>query len=237
MAELDGLRAAIEGLEPEGWSAPTTCAGWSAGDCAAHVAQAIVNQQRAFQNMLAGSQETPEWVEGRFVDGPATVAAMADSHALATETMGRLGDEHAELPVPLPIGTFPAPIALDIVLLEYGTHRWDVAHALDPGAALSPDAAAAVLRLVPAMLTFFAGPPPVTPLAYRLEAPSGAVEAAFVDGAWVLGPTPAGMPCTMVRGDDSSIGLFALGRITAGDARLRVEGADAATFKTWFPGP
>ena len=237
LEEIAGLRRAVDGLEPDGWSAPTSCGGWTAGDCAAHVAQAIVNQQTAFQNMLAGRDETPEWIEGVFVDGAATVAAMAASEAMAVETMGRLTGEHADRAVPLPIGTFPTPIALDIVLLEYGTHRWDIAHAVDPTATLSPATSDAVLGLAPAMLTFFAAPPPSAPLAYRLEADSTALEVTLVDGAWVLGPAPAGTPCTVVRGDDGAVALFALGRIGADAPGLHVDGADAATFKTWFPGP
>ena len=162
---------------------------------------------------------------------------MAAGQAMAVDVLGRLTDEHEHQLVPLPIGTFPTPIALDIVLLEYGTHHWDITHAVDPTAVLSPAASAAVLGLAPAMLTFFAGPPPEAPLAYRLEADSTVLEVALVDGAWAVAPTPAGVPCTVVRGDDSAIALFALGRIGADDPGLQVDGADAATFKTWFPGP
>ena len=237
VAELDALRRTIEGLAPEGWAAPTTCPGWTAGDAAAHVAQSIVNQQKAFQNMLARSTETPEWIEGIHVDPPSTIASMSAAQAVAEETMGRLADEHVERPVPLPVGTFPLPVALDIVLLEYGVHHWDIAHAVDPEAVLSDGAAAAVLGLAPAILTFFAGPPPDGPLAYRLEAPHLQLEVTLVDGAWTVAPPPPGTPCTVVRGDDSSVALFALGRLTPPDHRLEVDGPDAASFKTWFPGP
>jgi uncharacterized protein (TIGR03083 family) len=237
VAEIAGLRRTAEGLSTEGWQAATTCAGWTAGDAAAHVAQSIVNQQRAFQNMLAGSTETPEWVEGVFVDAATTLDSLEASEALAVETMGRLTEQHADQHVPLPIGTFPTPTALDIILLEYGVHHWDVANAVDPTAELTAPAAAAVLGLAPAMFTFFAGPPPDAPLAYRLEAPTMSVDVTLVDGAWTLDPAPAGTPCTVVRGSDSAVALYELGRIGADDPRLQIDGADAATFKTWFPGP
>jgi uncharacterized protein (TIGR03083 family) len=235
--EIAALRRTVEGLAPEGWTAPTTCPGWTAGDAAAHVAQSIVNQQAAFQNMLADRDETPAWIEGVHVDPATTTANLRSSQAMADETMGRLQPEHADRPVPLPVGTFPCSVALDIVLLEYGVHHWDVAQAVDPGATLTPAACAAVLGLTPAVLTFFAGPPPGDPLGYRLESPTLQLDLALVDGTWAMSPAPPGIPRTLVRGDDSTIALFALGRVDPTDPRLEVAGPDAATFKLWFPGP
>ena len=235
--EAAALHELVDNLAPDQWSAATTCEGWTVAQCASHVAQVMAVQQLAFQHMLAGSTETPAWEEQPLVDPESVRAAVAASHATAIETMGRLQDEHADKPVPLPFGTFPAPIALDILLLEYGTHRWDIAHAVDPGAALSPAASACVLGLLPAFLTFFAAAPPEEPIAYRLVAPSATLEVAPVDGAWALAPPPEGAAVTTITGDDSSVALFALGRIGPDHPGVEVDGDHAKTFKTWVPGP
>jgi hypothetical protein len=192
-------------------------------------------QQTAFQNMLAGRQETPEWIEPAHVSVDATLDALARGQAKAIQTMGRLTGDHADEPVPLPFGTFPCAAALDIILLEYGTHRWDIANAAEPGAALSPAASDCVLRLMPAFLAFFAAEPPADPIGYRLQSDSTTIDASMRDGSWTLERSE--LPTTVVRGDDSAVALFALGRIPATHASLTVEGADGASFKRWFPGP
>jgi uncharacterized protein (TIGR03083 family) len=235
ISEIDALVTTARGLSPDQWNAPTTCAGWTAGDAAAHVAGSIDVQQTAFQNMLAGRQETPEWIEPPHISPEATLDGLARGQAKAIHTMGRLTAEHADEPVPLPFGTFPCPAALDIILLEYGTHRWDIANAAGDGARLSMAASDCVLRLMPAFLTFFAAAPPAAPIGYRLQAESANVDASVRDGAWTL--EPSDVPTTIVLGDDSAVALFALGRIAADDPRLAVEGADGPSFKRWFPGP
>lgn len=235
ISEIDDLVATARGLTPDQWSAPTTCAGWTAGDAAAHVAGSIDVQQTAFQNMLAGRQETPAWIELAHISAEATLDALARGQAKAIQTMGRLTAEHADQPVPLPFGTFPCPAALEIILLEYGTHRWDIANAAGDGARLSTAASECVLRLMPAFVTFFAAAPPAEPIGYRLEAGSATIDVSVRDGTWTL--EPSNVPTTIVRGDDSPVALFALGRIVADDPRLTVEGADGASFKSWFPGP
>jgi uncharacterized protein (TIGR03083 family) len=235
ISELDALLSTARGLTADQWNAATTCEGWTAGDAAAHVAGSMDVQQTAFQNMLAGRQDTPEWIEPAHISAEATLDALARGQAKAIKTMGRLTEEHAEQPVPLPFGTFPCPAALDIILLEYGTHRWDIANAAQAGATLSVPASDCVLRLMPAFLAFFAAPPPAEPIGYRLEAGSATIDTSVRDGAWTL--EPSDVPTTVVRGDDSSVALFGLGRITADDPRLIVDGADGASFKRWFPGP
>jgi hypothetical protein len=77
-------------------------------------------------------------------------------------------------------------------------------------------------------------------LAYRLASTAASISLAFDGHHW----TPAGEAAEgvgdecRIEGDDSAIALFAMGRIVAGDARLRVsDPARAAHFKAWFPGP
>jgi uncharacterized protein (TIGR03083 family) len=235
LSEIDEIVALAGSMGEADWKAPTTCGWWTAGDAAAHVAGSMDIQHTAFQHLLAGDLSTPEWVEGVHTSADESLAALRRSQAKAIEVQGQLTDAHAGQLVPLPIGTFPLEIALDVILLEYGVHRWDIARALDPKAELSPAASACVLRLAPAFISFFAADPPSTPIGYRLQADSSTIDVSLRDGAWVL--EASNVPTTVVRGSDSAVSLFALGRIGAREPSLSVEGDDAATFKTWFPGP
>ena len=231
--ELAALVAAVRDLPDDELVAASPCAGWRVGDVVAHVASVIDAQQAAFANMLAGSTERPPWENGVFGSATAARKALDEAQARAVETLGQVADEHMDRPVPLPFGTFPCANALDIILLEYGTHRWDVG---DANGDLSAAAADVVLRLLPAFVAFYAVPPPPMAIAYRLEAPSVTIDVSGRDGGWVLEP---GSPdaTTVISGTDSAIGLFAVGRIGAGDRRLTITGADAGAFKAWFPGP
>ena len=235
IAEVDALVARAQSLRDELWRAPSGCEGWTVGQVAAHVASVMDVQQTAFQHMLAGDGTTPDWANPPFVSAEATLDALTAAQAKAHETMGRLGDDHADTPVPLPFGTFPTEVALDILLLEYGTHRWDIARAADPSVRLSPAASECVLRLAPAFVAFFATNPPDEPIGYLLETDSVSLDVSARDGGWVLEASP--VPTTVVRGDDNAIALFVVGRVTADDPRLSVTGADGASFKRWFPGP
>jgi uncharacterized protein (TIGR03083 family) len=235
LAELDAVVRTAQSLPAEAWDRPSACPAWTIGDVGAHLASVIDAQQRAFEEMLAGGTTTPDWTNASHESPTTTMAALERAHAQAQQVLGRLSDEHASQLVPLPFGSFPCPAALDIILLEYGSHRWDIESAIDPGAALSPEAATCILRLMPAFMLFYATPPPEDAIAYRLEAPAVTIEISAGDDGWRL--EPAAVPTTSVRGDDSSIALFMMGRIGPADGRVTVKGRDADAFKHWFPGP
>jgi uncharacterized protein (TIGR03083 family) len=239
LTELDAIVTTVRKLSDDELALPSGCCGWSVLDVVTHVAPVVEAQQQAFANMLAGSTETPPYVDVVFDSPAAARDALDAAHQRAVDTYTSVTDADADTLVPLPFGTFPAATALDIVLLEYGTHRFDVARALDADATLSPDAAAAILRLLPAFIAFFAVTPAPDGAAYRLQSPAGVIDVSARDGGWVLEP---GDDPTTIRGGDDAVALFALGRIGADDARLDVRGGDnanaaAAEFKTWFPGP
>jgi hypothetical protein len=63
-------------------------------------------------------------------------------------------------------------------------------------------------------------------------------ETVFGEGEWRAGSDPSVATC-VIEGDDSSVVLFAYGRIPAGHPSLRVSGARelADKFKRYFPGP
>lgn len=233
LTELAALVATVDALPDDELAAASPCAGWLVGDVVAHVASVVDAQQAAFANMLAGSAETPPWENGAFAGAAAARQALDEAHARSVATLGRLAEKHMDRAVPLPFGTFPCANALDIILLEYGTHRWDIGGG---DGDLSAAAADVVLRLLPAFVAFYAVPPPPMPIGYRLEAPSMTIDVSARDGGWVLEPGAADAT-TVIAGTDSAVGLFAVGRIGAGDRRLTITGADAGAFKAWFPGP
>ena len=73
---------------------------------------------------------------------------------------------------------------------------------------------------------------------FRLVAPTTTTTVVSRDGSWQTGEPLPDLACE-IRGDDSSIALFALGRVGADHPSLEVEGpaALAKGFKDFFPGP
>jgi uncharacterized protein (TIGR03083 family) len=236
LTELDAFATAVRALPDDALDEASGCGGWSVRQVVSHMAGVIDAQQAAFANMLAGSEETPPYADITFASTEAMRDALDVSVAAATETYSKLSDADSGRPVPLPFGTFPCETALDIVLLEYGVHRYDVAAAGGRRAELSIATADAVLRLMPGFVAFFGVTPAPDGLAYRLQSPGARSDASARDGGWVLEP---GAPetTTVIEGRDSPVALFALGRIGPDDHRLTVTGDAAAAFKTWFPGP
>ncbi|MDQ2649263.1 MAG: DinB family protein, partial [Actinomycetota bacterium] len=191
VAEGTAIVELAEALETDDWGRPAL-GDWSTGGLVSHVANAMGAQQQAFQHMLAGSDVTPPY-ENRVFDGIApTMALLRSSHDALLATQPRLTEAHVEAVVPLPFGSFPTPLALQIILLEYGTHRWDLAAVGDPDAALSDETSACVLELLPAFLLMYATAPPTDPLAFRLEAGETIVEVRSGDGGWELAPSAPG---------------------------------------------
>ena len=236
LAELDAFAVTVQSLDDDALDAASGCAGWTVREVVTHMTNVVEAQQAAFANMLAGSAETPPYEDVQFESTAALREALDAAIATATATYSKVSDDDATRPVPLPFGTFPCETALDIVLLEYGVHRYDVAVAHNPHAELSIATADAVLRLMPGFVAFFGVTPAPDGLAYRLDAPGARLDASARDGAWVLEP---GDPekTTVIAGRDSPVALFAMGRIGADDHRLSVTGSDAGALKTWFPGP
>ena len=218
LAELDGLVTAVRKLSDDELAKPSGCAGWSRFDVGAHVAAVMDAQQEAFARMLDGSTETPAYADHTFDSASAMRDALDTAHQRAVDTYMRVSAADAEKPVPIPFGTFPCAAALDIVLLEYGVHRWDIEQDQ-----LTDDTARAVLRLAPGFVAFFGVTPAPDGVAYRIEAPADTIDVSARDGAWVLEP---GTDPQVVSGDNSTVALYLMGRDPA-----------AGDFKRWFPGP
>lgn len=218
LSELDGLVTAVRKLSDDELAQPSGCAGWSVFDVVSHVAPVMDAQQEAFARMLAGSSETPAYADVAFESPAAARAALDTAHQRAVETYSQISGEDADKPVPIPFGTFPCAAALDIVLLEYGVHRWDIV-----GGTLGNETAEAVLRLLPGFVAFFGVTPAPDGLAYRIEAPSATLDVSARDSAWVL---EAGDNPIIISGDNSTVALTAMGRAP-----------DTTGLKRWFPGP
>jgi uncharacterized protein (TIGR03083 family) len=242
LAEAAGLLAVVEAYDDRTWDRATACDGWTAGAVAAHVATAMAAQQQAFRHLLAGNAQTPPYDEVAHESPASTLARLRAATAEVAEVQPQLAEAHVEREVPLPFGTFPMPVALDIVLLEYATHRWDLTSVVDPDATMSDAGADAVLRLLPGFLGLFAAEPPAAPVAYRLEAGATVIEASCASGTWIVAEgvasdADAGVEVATVSGAPGDVALFALGRIPASHPRLSTSGDHAAAFKAHFPGP
>jgi uncharacterized protein (TIGR03086 family) len=120
------LRAAVEGVTQEQWSARTPCSEWTV----AQVLQHAVGDQQADAAFLTGAG-FPDFdtfaPTGSFTVDPqvmldnalaATAAAYADVSA-----------DDAEVAVSLPQGPLPAPVAAGAAALDAAVHGWDIAMA------------------------------------------------------------------------------------------------------------
>jgi uncharacterized protein (TIGR03083 family) len=242
--EFGALLDRLAVLEDPAWDMPVRCAGWTITDLVGHLVAAATGQADGLRAAASGRQRLATLEVPPTRDPVKLRELLSDAHTELLDAMAAFSPDLAEAIVPLPFGPLPAMLALQIVPIEYGFHHNDLLHALDADTPLPADVAAALIAILPGLLVVLAsgsavgapGQVPPGPLAYRLASPGGSVTLAFDGERW----TPAedaGDECR-IEGDDSAIALFAMGRIFAGDTRLRVsDPARAARFKAWFPGP
>ncbi len=236
--DLDEITRRLTALPEEGWATSTRCPGWTVLDLAAHVAAVAQAQGEAFHRMLAGSVDTPEVPVIPAEDDQVVLEALREGRLHLLEALDTLTPEHDSELVPLPFSTLPCSIAMVVPVIEYGFHRNDLEWALGDRIPLMDDVAATAIETLPGFLPMIETKPADEPVAYRLEAPSGAVTVAWTDGAWsVVDDTEN--PVCVIQGDDSDVALFALGRVGPDEADLTIEGdaETAARFKHFFPGP
>jgi hypothetical protein len=141
----------------------------------------------------------------------------------------------------MPHGVTPVPLALDIFVFEAGIHASDFAAAVGQDRPLADDVAPVVATVLGLFLPAFAAlsttaaPPSST---FSLRGDAVRLDGTWSDAGLVMGDA-AEEPTWTVSGDDSSVLLFAVGRLGADDPRLTVAGrADlAGDFKEHVPGP
>jgi len=229
------------------WELPTRLPGWSVADLARHIHWGVTLEADGLG--LVGTDGTRR-AHGREHAGPA--ADLPDAVRAAVETLvqrARALPDDAAAVVPMPYGDVPLAVALDVFVMEAAVHRSDLAHALaaaghpaaglaGPGDELTPATVASTAAFLQGWWDVLAtgAPRPPAGTSIRLEGTSTAVTSRFAAGAWAPFDGPA---TTTVRGDDSAVLLFALGRIPLDDARLSVvgEGQHAARLKEYLPGP
>lgn len=231
----------LAGLDRERWEAPTRLTGWTVADLAAHTVWGMSMEAEALRRARAGSGEESD---GRHVDvGPPYPELLREVSAARDELvveLDRLVDEPFDAAVPLALVTVPLPVALQILTMEAGAHASDLADANGAERPLTAAEVAATNAVLPGYLLQVGGrggedAPEGTVIELRAE--RSGMRFARTAAGWSA--DGAGEPTAVVSGDDSSIHLFALGRLPVDDPRLDVTGdaALAARFKAIFPGP
>jgi uncharacterized protein (TIGR03083 family) len=237
MHELGAFATTVRSLEESGWGTATACQGWTVNDLACHVAAVAWQQGEAFQRSRLHIEEAPSFVRitahasgaSRAVD----VAARHLSQALQTT------DSDTDAAIPLPFSPVPLPvdISAQVLAIEYGVHRHDLDTALGNTTELHSEVATCVLGQVPGFFVLLAGADTAEHGGYRLVADTQEFVIGREGLTWQLDPENADPVCE-VRGTDSAIALFLVGRLSTDDPALHVsDPALARQFKRIFPGP
>jgi uncharacterized protein (TIGR03083 family) len=227
-----------------GWSRPTRCEGWAIADLARHVHWGTSMEADAFRRSRTSASGR---AEGREAGASAPWDDVRDAVGrhraeLVSEIDELIAQDLVDSELPLPYADVPAPLALQIFVMEAGVHTSDLAAALAQDDALADDVAAATWVVLGAFVPLFAAgaastDAPADGVIVRLAGSTSDIRLAFRAGEWVVGPS--GEPDVTISADDSPVLLFALGRIPLEDPRLRVDGDRdlAAGFKRYIPGP
>src|ERR1022692_323771 len=245
--DLGAILDYLDQMDEAGWERPVRCDGWTVRNLARHLIAASRGQAEGLRRAAAGQAELAHLGAPDEQAADEILAALRQGRDELLRALRTLPDAALAGAVPLPFGLLPAPVALQIVPLEYGFHRNDLQWALGDQVPLDQDIAGALLELAPGLMPMLAAGSPVSgageqpgaPLAYQLEAGTATVGAAFDGTAWTITPgAPAGSGTCQIRGPDSDVALFIMGRINADRPSLTVsDTAAAGQFKRYFPGP
>jgi uncharacterized protein (TIGR03083 family) len=240
MRELDGAIDRLEQATGQDWNRPVRCEGWRVLDLAFHLADAPRATADACRRMLQGID-----VAGDRPDPPARepdqiIRCLRAGRAELDQAMEELTTDSLANRFPLYFITLPGPFGLHLTALEIGTHRNDLAWALADEQPLPPDIIDAAAVMVPHILLFgsrSAAAKPAAPFVFKLSGEKLKISLRF-EREWSLADDPS-LPSCEITGDDSAIALFALGRIDLKHPSIAIAGEvdDAASFKTFFPGP
>jgi uncharacterized protein (TIGR03083 family) len=238
--ELDAFADRARALGTDDWSRSVPCEGWTVADLVPHTATSARCEGEALAVMLAGGDTVPADTVPPWTSVADALDQVAAGQRLVHDALDRLAPAHDGCIVPLPFSRLPTPLALAVMLIEYGFHRHDLAVALGEAGSEDVDAetAATLIELVGPLVSTLTSKPPAEPVAVVLAAPTATTAIGWRTDAWALGDVE-GLPTLTVSGSDSAVALFAMGRIGAGDPALVFTGATAhaGSFKAWFPGP
>ncbi len=228
----------------EEWSAPTRLPGWAVGDLAVHAVWGVSMEADALCRRRTATEGR---ADGRTVPDGApreTVLAEVDAAGLdLAEELDRLTDEDLPSSAPLPYGDVPVAVFSQILVMEAGVHTSDLAAAVGKADALASDvvqATALTLRLFLPVTAASATERPAPGTTAGLRGETVDVRFRYDGERWEGLPAedPSEADAT-ITADDSTVLLFALGRIPDSDVRLSFSGDEAAArrLKVWMPGP
>ena len=168
----NALRTVVAGVPADGWSLPTPCEHWNV----AQVFQHAAGDQLAYASKLTGGPgpdydpfEPPSAVDG---DASALLEPMLGA---AADAFAAVDPDDAQVPVPLPPFTLPAPSAVAAAALDATVHAWDIAVTTRQPSPLTPDLARALRPIADALvdpLRGFAFGPAIPPAPEADEATS-----------------------------------------------------------------
>jgi uncharacterized protein (TIGR03083 family) len=223
------------------WSAPTRLSGWAVRDLAAHAVWGVSMEADALRRRRTGAAGR---ADGRTVGegaSPAAIVVELDAARLELgDELDRLTEDDLASVAPLPYGDVPLAAFSQILVMEAGVHTSDLGAALGQPDELAPDVVVATdvfLRLFLPVVAASAQERPEPGTAIRLRGKTVDLGFRFAEGGWEASVNAE--PGATVSGDDSTVLLFAMGRVPVTDARLSISGDEAIAhrFKAWLPGP
>jgi uncharacterized protein (TIGR03086 family) len=117
----------VDAVEPKGWSAPSPCEGWTAGDLVGHVVSVHGMMLALIGRQLSPAPAATEDPAAAFAAARADVEAVLDDPALAaTMHDGAFGQARID-------ETFDRFLGFDLVV-----HGWDLARATGQDEAIDP---------------------------------------------------------------------------------------------------
>jgi uncharacterized protein (TIGR03083 family) len=245
--DLGAIIDMLDVLADASWGLPVCCAGWQVTDLAAHLVAAARGQAEGLRRAAVGGTEPAALTPPADRDPRSLMAALKDGRDGLLSALSELPPRALAGGVPIPAGLLPAAVALQIVPLEYGFHRYDLDWGLSNPADLSQDISATLLGMLPGMLPMLAagspvhsrGDMPAGPVSFRLAAQGARFLASHDWSAWsVMADDGHATVTCEILGGDSPVALFVMGRIDADHPSLTVTDSGAArAFKRYFPGP
>lgn len=139
--------AVADAVDRSAWSAPSPCAGWTAGHVAGHLID-VAHQTFA---LLAGAPPVLPTSEPTALRGLAAEVPAGRLREAVDPLIARVRDLDAQTLVATPHGDLPAPRFLTIALVEPVVHGWDLAVAVKAPVRLDDDAVASLLTAAQAM--------------------------------------------------------------------------------------
>jgi uncharacterized protein (TIGR03083 family) len=239
--EWGSVTRRLASLRPEGWELPTRLSGWSVRDLARHLVWGVSMEADALRRARTAVREA---ADGRTLPESTSPEALLDElHAAVddlTDEVARVSPADAKRSCPMPYGDVPTDLALDVFVFEAALHSNDVAHAAGDSIPLPADTVGTIAAVLRGFMPAFGAASTADPADASFSLVGDSVR---LDGRWEFGTLvmtePAAAASVTISGDDSSLLLFATGRLHLDDDRLRVQGAVdlARDFKVLIPGP